>query len=110
VTDSARKREALYQAARTYNKILPDANDRDLSNQHWVDESKALECLYHAFSDTFGGQDEANKLDDEMRAVFFNTEDRTRAYLVYNGQLGPGGGLPPNDGSTCDTDPSTLPN
>ncbi len=107
--NSAKTRAALFQSAKVVEKALVDANNKDLSIQHAEESNRASTCLWY----TFGSVDAYAKAQDGMMAVTLNTDERNKAYLVYNDQLGGQVflGIPYDQRVTaCDINPSTLPN
>jgi len=107
--DSAKERAALTQDAKVMQSALLDANDKAKSVQHGEEASKSSECLWY----TFGSVDIAYQAEISLRAVALNTDERNRAYFLYDSQLGGEvfKGTPYDQlASTCAVDPATLPN
>ena len=107
--DSAKERAALTQDAKVMQAALLDANDKAKSVQHGEEASKSSECLWY----TFGSVDVAYQAEISLRAVALNTDERNRAYFLYDSQLGGEvfKGTPYDQlASTCAVDPATLPN
>ena len=107
--NSAKARAALTQYAKVVQAALLDANDKVKSVQHGEEVSKAAECLGYIL----GSADAAYQARMPLREVALNTDERNRAYFVYNDKLG-GEVFPGTPDSqratTCTFDASILPN
>lgn len=103
--DSAKTRAALTEYAKLAQKQLADAGDKNLSIEHAIEEGSVLACIFYIDPDS-----NADALF-ATRAEFLNTEERSRAYIQYDEQLG---GevfkLQPDDASSCQFDVNSLPN
>ena len=111
--DSAKARAALFQYAKVVEKALADANDKQLSVQHAEESNRASECLTYTLGDDVAAVDKSYAMKKDLRSVILNTDERNKAYFIYNDQLGGEvfKGTPSAQiASTCNIDPSTLPN
>lgn len=105
--NSAKARAALTQATKLMQSELLDASDKSKSMQHAVEDDRSGECLASLRPDDFVNIERA------LEAKFLNTEERIRAYLKYNDQLGGEvfSGKPLSEWKTsCAFNPDTLPN
>lgn len=112
--DSEKKREALKQSARSLNAYLRDSDDKAKTRENGASDDKALDCIIHVFNSNL---DTAFKVDDELRAQFLDTKERSRAYARADQQMG---GYVSNNGpaserferrrAACSFDADSLPN
>lgn len=111
--DSERVREALFQYARVMQNALLDADDKQKSVTHGEEISKASECLTYVLGNDLSAARMSDSTKRDLRPIILNTDARNTAYLAYNKLLGGEDfpGTPASEiASTCDFDPSTLPN
>jgi len=111
--DSAKARAALFQYAKVVEDALADANDKQLSVQHGEETSRASECLTYTLGDDVTAANKSYMIKQDLRPIILNTDERNKAYFIYNDQLGGEvfkGTHFTQIASTCDIDPSTLPN
>jgi hypothetical protein len=105
--DSAKKRAALFQHAKVVEKALVDADDKQLSIQHANESNRANTCLWY----TFGSVTAYGNAQDRLKSVILNTDERNKAYLMYDSQLSGEvfKGIPYEErAGACDIDPTTL--
>ena len=102
---SAKTRAALTQNAVVYTHALLDADNKALSRDHAREMGRAIACVIHLV-----GARVALDLSDELEAQFLNSNERSEAYIKYDGHLGGTSPLAPSDGSTCDFNLASLPN
>lgn len=105
--DSARTRAGLTQYTKMLQKAILEANSKQASIDNAVEAGRAIECIYHI------RPDDAENITVVLEAQTFNTEERIRAYITYNEQLG--GQIFPSTPlnqlkSACTFDPDTLEN
>lgn len=106
---SAKTRAALFQYAKVTEKALADAGNKQLSIQHANESNRANTCLWYVRDST----KDARAIRLGLMPIILNTDDRNKAYLTYDSQLGGEVFLdiPYNQrASACDIDPSTLAN
>ncbi len=107
--DSAKVRAALMQFAAVAQSRILDATDKQKSIQHGDESIRAIRCLVYIT----GSVQKETDLYNELRPVILNTDARNKAYFAYDNQLG-GQDFSPTPYSqlvsTCNFDPSTLPN
>lgn len=107
--DSAKERAALTQYAKVVQSALLDANDKAKSVQHGSEVGQAISCEEY----TAGSVEAAIAMEGDLQSVILNTDERNRAYFLYDSQLGGEvfKGTPYDQrASTCTIDPATLPN
>lgn len=80
--NSEKTRAALSQSAFSMQGFLLDANDKDASLTHALEDTSALDCLIYIL-----GIDGAMGAFGDLRAEVLNTPDRSRAYIKANQQL-----------------------
>jgi hypothetical protein len=81
--DQGQVRSGLRQYARSLQDSLLDASSQSGSVANAHDGMRARECLRVRL-----GSDLAYDASGELRAFALNTESRSRAYILFNGQLG----------------------
>lgn len=112
--DSAKKREALMQSARSLNAYLRDNGDKAKTRENGKADDRASDCLIHVFDNVL---DPAFKADDELVALFLNTKERSRAYRKADIQMGgyvsdngPASETEMRRKAACSFNPDALPN
>lgn len=83
--DSAKRREALMQNARTLSDYLRDHEDKTKTRENGKTGDRAIDCLAHVFNDDL---EASNKAGEELDAKFLNTKERSRAYRKADVQMG----------------------
>jgi len=81
--NSERTRAGLTQYAKEAQQALLDADDEETSITNARNRQRALECLRYIL----GGVDAASIIREELTAEFLNTDARSRAWIVADGQL-----------------------
>jgi len=104
--NSEKARMALREYAKNMQSALLDAEDEKLSVQHARDGSYVSGCV-----DYILGLTESIETRKMLRADILNTDKRSRAYILYNSQLG-GYTFTAWSGkaSLCNFDVDSLPN
>ena len=103
--DSEKIRMAVVGYAKVMQMELFDAEDKELSFQHAREADLTVACIKYV------DPENGSKIWKELRAEILNTEERTRAYLKYDEQLG--GGVfhfVPKTAEACSFDVDSLPN
>jgi len=102
---SEKTRTALREYAKNLQISLLDAEDEELSVQHASDGSYRLACIRYVLPD------DAYEVFKTLRAEILNTDERSRAYILHDSQLGGHvftGQL--NEAASCNFDVDSLAN
>lgn len=104
--DSEKRRAALRQYVKIDQFFLVDADDKALSRMHAEERQRASICAYYVFD-----FEDAVIAKDKIRAQLLNTEERSRAYLKADSQLGGTSSLVFQDDeykAQCSFDPDAM--
>ena len=103
--DSEKTQAALTEFTKGMQEELVNAEDKELSIEIAIKGNMMISCIKYI------NPENGSRIWRELRAEILNTEERSRAYIQYNDQLGGEVfSLFPRAASSCGFDVDSLPN